>query len=145
MANLETIIDALEEDITVKIIQIAPRTNPDKRFKEMRIFEGEPPSGKIRGFYLNWGEAEQVTIGSAARTYKLPVDVVVGYPLEKWQVARIADTDQINRAFGQSAGQTSITGISFRLADPESPPETETTEDWIWKRFHLLSMIETTE
>ena len=71
--------------------------------------------------------------------------VVVGYPLERWNKARIVDTDQINRALGQSAGQTTITGVCFRVTDPESPPETETTEDWLWVRYPILAVIETTE
>ena len=145
MAAIDVVLDALKEDIIKTISRIKPKKNGDRKFRVLRNWEGERPSGKIRGFYVSLGEAERRTIGSSSRTYTLDCNLVIGYPIEGWDVARIVDTDEVSRALGESAGQTDITGISFRVTDPDAPAETNISDDWIWVTHPIKAVIETTE
>ena len=146
MPNYHDVLTALQEEIVLKIANVTPRSNPDKRFDYLPDWDGETPTGKIRGFYIEWEQPDQQTIGSASKTYQQNGTLVVGYPRAvKWHIARITDTDKLSRALSQSAGQSDITGVSFRLMSHDAQPTTEDLDDWIWVRYPLITMIWTTE
>ena len=145
MASMWTVVNNLNEELVQSVMGLVPDGRPEHLFEPIEQWEGERPSGKIRGFYVEWGDGERITTGAAAMKYEIGITIVVGYPVYGWTAARVSDTDKIMRLFQLDGGQSATTGVSYRLVDPEEPPNTEIDEEWTWVSYPLTTVIETTE
>ena len=154
MATMGTVLSGLEDELRELLYTLevdnygqaeintrfrSPKPTERATFREL--------TGKSRLFQISWSGIKQRTVGCTTRTFDVAGAITIGYPLHGSDIVRAADyqsiCDIIAGTGTDGGGQSSTTGVSYRLVNYENEPEAEDVEDWLWYTIPLIAVIET--
>ncbi len=147
MADMDTILKAIEEDIIKLIYQITPNEYASEQFSSpstLKEHSLRETTGKPRLFQVAWPELQPKTVGTSAMVWGVKGTITIGYPLHDWDIARASDYQQIFETI-RTNPSPSITGCSFRVIDAFEQPERDDDEEnnWSWTVIPIRAVIET--
>ncbi len=154
MAAMGTVLAGLEDELRELLYSLTPdsfgQTELSTRFRSPKSSDRaafRELTGNSRLFQIEWSGVKQRTTGCSSRTYDVTGAIIVGYPLNGSDLARISDYHLIADAIAGTGtgggGQSGATGVSYRLVSFEDEPESDDGEDWLWYSIPLIAVIET--